>query len=118
MNQITIDTPYSLENFLWLMNNSSVRSYLSEESLAHIKQAIDTSNEQTLKELYPIILEQFIHESEINTNFVLQQESLMNDFATNVGKLGFKIKAEIKSSNAKLEEQDKNYAENIIKQIE
>ncbi|HLG25416.1 MAG TPA: hypothetical protein VI588_01300 [Candidatus Gracilibacteria bacterium] len=118
MAPITADSPYSLENFLWLMENSSVGTYLSEESLARIDQSLESKNEQALRELYPIILEEYVRERDININFALQHESLMNDFAVDVEKAGYKVKAELKAHVKKLEEKERREAEKILKKIE
>ena len=118
MDPLADDAPYSLDNFLWLLDNSSAKTYLSEESLKEVDEALKKNNDGPLKDLYPIILEQFVRERDININFALAQESLMHDFITNVEDTGLKVKKDLKARTEKVEAKERAKAENILEKLD
>lgn len=111
------DAPYSLENFQWLMENSSAKSFLSAEDLKEIEKALKNRDETTLKNHYSFILEEFAKEREININFALQQESLMLEFTSNVEAIDQEVKTEQKARNSQAEEEEKAGAEDILEEL-
>ncbi|MCC6643681.1 hypothetical protein IT411_02940 [Candidatus Peregrinibacteria bacterium] len=117
MENLNLNSPFTLERFQWLMENAAVASYLADESLAEIQTALSKGDESVLKQIYPIILEQFVSERQININFVLQEEALMSDVIEKVEKAGFEVKTKIKERTAKIEEKEKLEAENILKKL-
>ena len=117
MEPITANSPYSLENFKWLMEHSSVQQYLLDESLMKIEESLKSGDETVLCRLYPIILEQFITERDINVQFAISQESAMHAFVVGAEKAGYKVKAEYEERKQSVEKKEHTEAENILKNI-
>lgn len=117
METLTINSPFTLERFQWLMENAAVESYLADDSLEEIKAALANGNEAVLRQIYPIILEQFVNEREININFALQEEALLSSLADKVEQAGFAVKTQVKERQAKVEAKEKKEAENILKKL-
>jgi hypothetical protein len=117
MERLTSNSPYSLENFKWLMEHSSATRYLSDDSLNKIETALKGGEEAILRDLYPIILPQFIAERDIDVDFIVSQEDTMNSFVTAVEKIGLGVTEQFKESKQQYEEKEKLEAENILNEL-
>ncbi len=114
---IASDAPYTLDNFLWLMEHSSAKSFLPAESLSEIEEALSNSDEDYLLSVYPLILDEFVKERDININFALQQESLMNDFISHVEEVDHQVKSDQKVRTDKIEAEEHSHAEDILDEL-
>ena len=117
VKQFAYDTPYSLENFEWLMEHSAARSYLGGETVERINDAIAKKNEEYLKSLYPAIFNEYLKEKRIDLNFTLRAGKIMGDFAGNMEKIGTKVRKERRERKTKIEAEESERAEKILKQI-
>jgi len=115
--QISADTPYSMEVFVWLMENSSAKSYLDEITLKRIDDAIASNDDRYLKTIYKIILNTFIEERNAELNRAVSSDLIMDGFTERAETDGKILKEENKKRIKKSEAEDKKIADNILKKL-
>lgn len=112
------DSPYSLENFQWLMENSSVKDYLSENELREVEAALNDGDEVILQRHYDLLLEQFLIERDRNIDLGLQEESLMQEFSSSVSDISHEVQVNQKARNDDVEAQEHAGADDILNELE
>jgi hypothetical protein len=111
------DAPYTLETFVWLMDNFNAKGLFSDADWDEIEKAVADKNEEHLKTVYPYILEKFVRERDININFALQQESLMQEFTSSVEEVNQDVKARQEARNTEIEAAEKEGVEEILEEL-
>lgn len=111
------NAPYTLETFVWLMDNFDAKGLFSDADWNEIEKAVADKNEDHLKTVYPYILEKFVRDRDININFALQQESLMQDYTSSVEEVNQEVKAKQEARNTKIEAAEREGAEEILEEL-
>ncbi len=114
---ITTDTPYSLENFKWLMDHSSARSYLGKETVSKILTALEKGDDEFLKGHYKNILLEYLKENQIDEDFARSHDMIMGRFTNNMKNMGKNLKKTRKDRNEKEEKSEKESADKILDEI-
>lgn len=115
--QISPDTPYSREAFEWLMINAPGKSYLDDEILRSIDEALSKGDDEYLQGMYPIIHAEYLRASAIEADMEKQEEIAIENFKKEVEEIDRQIKKERKEMTEKVEKEEKAEAENILKDL-
>ncbi len=117
VSQLTADTAYSPENFKWLMDHSSARSYLGPETVARIFHAMQEGDDVILQEYYALILQEYLKEKRIDEDFSVTEGVILGNFNNEMDTMGKNLKKVRKDRNNKEEQDEKEGAESILDQI-
>lgn len=114
---ITSGTPYSLENFKWLMQHPPVRSYLGDDIQKNIRNSINNGNEEYLKRIYPIILELYLKTKESDDKFQKNHEQTIADLTKRINETEKHEKEARKVRNQMVENREKEDADNLLNKL-
>ncbi|MBD3328116.1 hypothetical protein GF340_02310 [Candidatus Peregrinibacteria bacterium] len=113
-----IQVPFTIENFLKLFAKSDARKNLNSDEIAQIRTAIEHKDEQLLKNLFQILLEEKKSQDEIMDALTEDKEKIMDEFNITMESLHSKhVEGPKKEMLAEMEQEEKAEAENILKQI-
>lgn len=120
MTQFTRQTEYSPESLTELMQVSAARSFLSAETVKSIDEAMGNARgmtkeqEEYLKRMYEIVLEEYVREQEINANFEKRQKMLLDNFTNEVVDIKRKSDRRANRDRENIEKKERKDADKLL----
>lgn len=120
MTQFTRQTEYSPESLTELMQVSAARSFLSAETVKSIDEAMGNARgmtkeqEEYLKRMYEIVLEEYVREQEINANFEKRQKMLLDNFTNEVVDIKRKSDRRANRERENIEKKERKDADKLL----
>ena len=115
--KLTIESPYSRQNFKWLMQNSAAKKYLEEKTINEINKALEAGNDPLLEELYGDILNEYVREEEADLNLAIQESKLIEEFEEDSQMTNKILEQEKEERKAAIEEEEDVQADKILNKL-